>query len=310
MGGPTALRPGPARLDAADSAAIEDFVERLWSEEGLSRNTLDSYRRDLRAAAAALPPGVGLVGAGRSELFALLAERVRRGYKPRSNARLLSTLRRFYGQLRRLGRIAADPTADLDPPRLSRGVPRAPSESQVEALLAAPDTGTPEGLRDRAMLELMYACGLRVGELVALDLSALNARQGIVRVTGKGGRERLVPVGEEALGWIARYLAEARPALLAGRSSSYLFPGRRSAAMPRQVFWSTIKRLALAAGLDGALSPHALRHAFATHLLNHGADLRVLQMLLGHASLSTTQIYTLVAREGLKRLHARHHPRG
>ncbi|HRQ66325.1 MAG TPA: site-specific tyrosine recombinase XerD [Xanthomonadaceae bacterium] len=310
MGGPTRLRGATPNVSSADQGDIDLFLDRLWSEDGLSRNTLDGYRRDLQAAASALPPGRRLLAAASADIYSLLAGRVAQGYKPRSNARLLSTLRRFYAQQLRLGRIAVDPSADLDAPRLSRGVPRALSESQVDALLAAPDVDSPEGLRERAMLELMYACGLRVSELVGLDLGALNLRQGVVRVSGKGGKDRLVPVGEEALGWLERYLREARSTLLGERRSERLFPGRRAEAMSRQVFWSTVKSLARKAGIDSTLSPHSLRHSFATHLLNRGADLRALQMLLGHASLSTTQIYTLVAKEGLKRLHQRHHPRG
>lgn len=310
MGGPTHVRRQAARTGEADRELIESFLDRLWSEDGLSRNTLAGYRRDLQAVAAALPAGHGLLDVAREDLFRMLAERTSAGYKARSNARLLSTLRRFFAQQLRLGRVKADPSADLDPPRLPRGVPRALSESQVDALLAAPDTSTPTGMRDRAMLELMYACGLRVSELVDLDLSALNLRQGVVRVAGKGNKERLVPIGEEAVGWLERYLREARPALLGARRSERLFPGNRSADLSRQVFWSMVKRLARSAGIDLSLSPHSLRHAFATHLLNRGADLRALQMLLGHSSLSTTQIYTLVAKEGLKQLHRKHHPRG
>ncbi len=310
MGGPTRLRMTAADSGPENEALIEAFIDRLWSEDGLSRNTLAGYRRDLQAAAASLPHRRSLIEATRSDLYALLAERVAQGYKPRSNARLLSTLRRFYAQQLRLGGIQADPSADLDPPKLPRGVPRALSESQVDALLAAPDVSTAQGLRERAMLELMYACGLRVSEMVGLDLAALNLRQGVVRVTGKGGKDRLVPVGEEALVWLERYLREARAQILGRRSSQRLFPGDRATEQSRQVFWSTVKRLAGKAGIDTSLSPHSLRHSFATHLLNRGADLRALQMLLGHSSLSTTQIYTLVAKEGLKRMHQKHHPRG
>jgi integrase/recombinase XerD len=310
MGGPTRLRAAAGEVAPEDLAAIDDFIDRIWSEDGLSRNTLDGYRRDLRSAAAALPRGRRLVEASSGDLLALLADRVGKGYKPRSNARLLSTLKRFYGLQLRQGRVAADPSADLDTPKLPRGVPQALSESQVDALLAAADCTTPEGLRQRAMLELMYACGLRVSELVSLDLAALNQRQGVIRVLGKGGKDRLVPVGDEALDWLERYLKEGRPQILGRRSSERLFPGQRTETLSRQVFWSMVKRLAARAGVPARLSPHTLRHSFATHLLNRGADLRALQMLLGHSSLSTTQIYTLVAKEGLKRLHQKHHPRG
>ena len=251
-------------------------------------------------------------------MFDYLRWRTGHGYRPRSNARLRASLRAFYAHLVRLGVRADDPAALLDPPRLPRPLPKALTESQIEALLAAPDPGTPEGLRDRAMLELMYAAGLRVSELVNLPANAVNLRQGVVRVTGKGGKERLVPLGEESQHWLERYLAQARPQLAAGKPVPadaggnvplFLTAGRR--APTRQAFWAGLKGHAAVAGIDpGTVTPHGLRHSFATHLLNHGADLRALQLLLGHASLSTTQIYTLVAREHLQQLHARHHPRG
>ncbi|HLS84319.1 MAG TPA: site-specific tyrosine recombinase XerD [Arenimonas sp.] len=300
--------PPPAE---ADVRAISAFLDRAWAEAGLSRHTLDSYRRDLEGLARWLAErGGGLVRAGRQDLFDYLGWRAGEGYSPRSNARLLSALRAFFGQQLRLGLREDDPTARLDPPRLGRSLPKALSETEVEALLEAPDLETPTGLRDRAMIELMYATGLRVSELVNLPGAALNLRQGVLRVTGKGNKERLVPLGEEAQHWLQRYLDEARPALAGGRAAAALFLGRRGEALSRQQFWTTVKRLAAAAGVDpGRVSPHGLRHSFATHLLNHGADLRTLQMLLGHSSLSTTQIYTLVAREGLKRLHQQHHPR-
>jgi len=247
----------------------------------------------------------------REHLFQYLAERGARQYAARSNARLLSTLRAFYAQQLRLGAIAEDPSALLDSPKLGRSLPKALSESEVEALINAPDVETPAGLRERAMVELMYAAGLRVSELVALPASAVNLRQGVLRVRGKGNKERLVPMGEEAQHWLERYLADARPGFAAGRMLEPLFLGRGGEPLSRQQFWTLVKKLAVRAGIDpGRVSPHGLRHSFATHLLNHGADLRALQMLLGHSSLSTTQIYTLVAREGLKRLHAQHHPRG
>lgn len=303
-------------LRDADAAAIAAFVETLWAEDGLARQTQASYRRDLEGFARWRDgAGGGLAGADRAALFDYFAWRTRHGYSPRSNARLLSTLRAFFALQLRRGARADDPTALLDPPKLPRSLPKALSEREIEALLAAPDVSTPAGLRDRAMLELMYAAGLRVSELVGLAATAVNLRQGALRVTGKGSKERLVPLGEEALHWLQRYLAEARPVLAGKRAPAALFlnpaPAGGAAEPPsRQQFWHLVKRHAAAAGIDPQrISPHGLRHSFATHLLNHGADLRALQMLLGHASLSTTQIYTLVAREQLKRLHAQHHPR-
>jgi len=294
-----------------DLQAITGFLDRAWAESGLSTLTLNSYRRDLEGLARWLGVrGRGLASVDRKILYDYLSERTAAGYAARSNARLLSALRSYYAQQVRMGLRETDPTALLDPPKLGRSLPKALSESQVEALMDAPAVDTPAGLRDRAMIELMYATGLRVSELVNLPATALNLRQGVVRVMGKGSKERLVPLGEESRHWIERYLAEARPALAGGRAAAPLFLGRAGAALSRQQFWNVVKRLAAAAGLDpGKVSPHGLRHSFATHLLNHGADLRALQMLLGHSSLSTTQIYTLVAREGLKRLHQEHHPR-
>jgi integrase/recombinase XerD len=299
-------------LPDADRDLIDAFLDALWAEQGLSRATLDSYRRDLAGYARWRGgAGGGLAGADRGALFDYLAARSREGYSPRSNARLLSALRAFSAWQLRRGARDDDPTALLEPPKLPKSLPKALTESQVEALLAAPDADVPEGLRDRAMLELMYACGLRVSELVGLPATAVNLRQGVLRVQGKGGKERLVPLGEEAQAWLQRYLDTARPALAGRRSSAALFVTARGEAPTRQQFWTTVKRCAARAGIDPArISPHGLRHSFATHLLNHGADLRALQMLLGHSSLSTTQIYTLVAREHLRQLHARHHPRG
>lgn len=296
---------------AADQRLIATFLDRAWAESGLSRLTLDSYRRDLEGLARWLAVrGRGLAGVDRQVLFDYLAERTGAGYAARSNARLLSSLRAFFGQQLRLGLRDNDPTALLDLPKLGRSLPKALSESEVEALINAPALESPAGLRDRAMVELMYATGLRVSELVNLPATGVNLRQGVLRVMGKGSKERLVPLGEEAQHWLERYLAEARPALAGGRAVAALFPGRDGSPLSRQQFWNVVKRLAGVAGIDPArVSPHGLRHSFATHLLNHGADLRALQMLLGHSSLSTTQIYTLVAREGLKRLHQQHHPR-
>ncbi len=295
-----------------DAAAIGAFLDRVWAESGLSKLTLASYRLDLEGLARWLATrSRDLASVDRQVLFDYLAMRTEAGYAARSNARLLSALRAFYGQQVRLGRRDGDPTALLDPPKLGRSLPKALSETEVVALISAPAADTPAGLRDRAMVELMYATGLRVSELVNLPATALNLRQGVVRVMGKGSKERLVPLGEEAQHWLETYLAHARPALAGGRAPTARFLGRAGAALSRQQFWNVVKRLASAAGIDPArVSPHGLRHSFATHLLNHGADLRALQMLLGHSSLSTTQIYTLVAREGLKRLHQQHHPRG
>ncbi|TXK64988.1 site-specific tyrosine recombinase XerD [Alkalisalibacterium limincola] len=301
----------PPVPEAADMQ-IREFLERAWAESGLARQTLDSYRRDLEGLARWLGPSSdGLSGVTTGTLFDYLARRTGQGYSARSNARLVSALRAFYAQLLRLGHIASDPCVGLTQPKLPRSLPKALSESEVEALLRAPDVGTAQGLRDRAMLELMYATGLRVSELVSIPATAINLRQGVLRVSGKGGKERLVPLGEEAQHWVERYLAQARQLLAGGKPRQALFLTARGEAPSRQQFWQVVKRCAAGAGIDpGRVSPHGLRHSFATHLLNHGADLRALQMLLGHSSLSTTQIYTLVAREALKRMHEKHHPRG
>jgi integrase/recombinase XerD len=302
-----------APLRPPDAQAIGGFLDQLWAESGLSRHSLDAYRRDLEGLArwlagrAAAPP---LAAAQRADLLGYLADLASQGYSPRSSARLLSALRAFFGQQVVRGGRGDDPTAGIAPPRQGRPLPKALSESQVEALLAAPAVDTPLGLRDKAMLELMYATGLRVSELVGLVGTQVNLRQGVLRVLGKGSRERLVPMGEEAQHWLERYLAEARPPLVRAQRIEALFVSQKGGALGRQQFWTRIKRHALAAGIDpDVVSPHRLRHSFATHLLNHGADLRALQMMLGHSSLSTTQIYTHVAREGLKRLHQAHHPR-
>jgi integrase/recombinase XerD len=297
-------------LDDADASAITGFLDTIWAENGLAQQTLDSYRRDLEGLAR-WRDGAGLADADRSALYDYLSWRTREGYSPRSNARLLSALRAFYAFRVRRGQRHDDPTALLAPPKLPRSLPKALAESQIDALLNTPDLDAPLGLRDRAMLELMYAAGLRVSELVDLPSTALNLRQGVLRVMGKGNKERLVPLGEEAQHWLERYLAQSRPQLAGKRALASLFIEASGKAPTRQAFWHLVKRYAVLAGIDPAkISPHGLRHSFATHLLNHGADLRALQMLLGHSSLSTTQIYTLVAREQLKRLHALHHPRG
>ena len=291
----------------ASSPVIEQYLQEAWLEKGLGANTLAAYRRDLSGLQAAL--GKGLLEASAGDLMQAMAERFDRGYRVTSSARWLSCVKGFYRHSLHKGRIAADPSAHLEHPKLGRSLPATLMEAQVEALLQAPDVSTPVGLRDRAMLELLYATGLRVSELVGLTLLSLNVRQGIVRVLGKGGKERLVPVGQEALAWVARFLAEGRSALHGG-GVSVLFPSRRGRPMTRQTFWHAVKRHALAAGIEQPLSPHGLRHAFATHLLNHGADLRAVQMMLGHSDLSTTQIYTHVAQARLKSLHQTHHPRG
>lgn len=294
-----------------DLAIIEAFLDAVWMERGLRDNTLSAYRTDLRGLAKWLAQqGSGLMRARREQLLAYLAYRAENGAKSRSTARLLSTLRHFYRHQIRQGRLEVDPTARISSPKLRRILPETLTENEVEALLAAPDTCDKLGLRDRAMLEVLYACGLRVSELVKLRQDQVNPRAGCLRISGKGGKERLVPLGEDAMVWLHCYLNTARSDLLRGRFSDSLFLSQRGTAMTRQTFWYLIKRYALRAGIHKTLSPHTLRHAFATHLVNHGADLRVVQLLLGHSDLSTTQIYTYVARERLKALHAEHHPRG
>lgn len=301
-----------AAIRADDAAAIARFGARLWGELGLSDNTLSSYRRDLEGYARWLAGhDASLVGSTREQVQRYLADRSSANYTARSNARLLSSLRQFYRLQQRDGSLQDDPTLLVDAPKLPRSLPKALAESDIESLIAAPEVDTPLGLRDRAMIELMYATGLRVSELVDIRAGQVNLRQGLVRVTGKGGKERLVPLGEIAADWLERYVRDARPLLLKGAPADALFVTVRRSGMTRQMFWLVIRKYALSAGIPTQkISPHVLRHSFATHLLNHGADLRALQMMLGHSSLTTTQIYTLVAKEGLKRLHARHHPRG
>jgi integrase/recombinase XerD len=295
-----------------DDALIDRFCDALWLEDGLADLTLAAYRRDLRAFGDWLEKERSreLNAVAPGDIEAYLAWRFARKTRPRSAARYTSSLKRFYRHLLRENLIASDPTLNLDSPKLPRSLPKSLSEAEVEALLDVPDTDTALGLRDRAMLEVLYATGLRVSELVGLRLTTVSLDAGVLRVTGKGNKERLVPMGEEAVNWVGRYLGEARPTLMKKSQCDQLFVTARGAAMTRQAFWYLIKRHAQAAGLTRPLSPHTLRHAFATHLLNHGADLRVVQMLLGHADISTTQIYTHVARERLKQLHAAHHPRG
>jgi integrase/recombinase XerD len=303
--------PEPAPLSPETQAEIDAFCDTIWLEDGLSKASLASYRSDLgRFARWLATRGETLTTCEEASVAAYIAE-LSRQMRAASQARHLSTLRRFYRRLLVERRIAADPTRRIANPVRPSRLPKLISEAQVEALLAAPKVETPLGLRDRAMLETLYATGLRVSELVGLKLHEMNLDMGLVRVFGKGNKERLVPLGEEAISWLRRYLAEARPALLDRRPSDAVFVTARAAAMTRQMFWTLIKRHAREAGLDAdTLSPHTLRHAFATHLLNHGADLRVVQLLLGHADITTTQIYTHVARERLKALHAVHHPRG
>jgi len=290
---------------------LESFLDGAWAERGLSGNTLKSYRYDLSQLAVHLENrDHTLLHAGREDILHFLATQVQAGRSPRSLSRYLSSFRQFYRWLLREGRIQKDPSALIESPKLGRGLPRALNEQQVVSLLEAPDVDTALGLRDRTMIELMYATGLRVSELVQLEVINLGINQGVVRVMGKGGKERLVPLGEEALSWMQRYMQESRPGLMKGGDCPLVFVTARKAGMTRQAFWYAIRKHAVVAGIAQPVSPHMLRHSFATHLLNHGADLRVVQLLLGHSDLSTTQIYTHIAREGLKQLHSEHHPRG
>ncbi|MCL6351732.1 site-specific tyrosine recombinase XerD [Pectobacterium polaris] len=294
-----------------DLALIEQFLDALWLERNLAENTLASYRLDLRTLAEWLAHHDNdLLQAQSLDLQAFLADRVEGGYKATSSARLLSAMRRFFQYLYREKLRSDDPSAVLSSPKLPQRLPKDLSEAQVDALLNAPSIEQPLELRDKAMLEVLYATGLRVSELVSLTMSDVSLRQGVVRVLGKGNKERLVPLGEEAVYWIEYYLEHGRPWMLNGQTLDVLFPSNRARQMTRQTFWHRIKHYAVLASIDSEkLSPHVLRHAFATHLLNHGADLRVVQMLLGHSDLSTTQIYTHVATERLKQLHQQHHPR-
>ncbi|MDE2310733.1 MAG: site-specific tyrosine recombinase XerD [Betaproteobacteria bacterium] len=292
---------------------LDEFCDSLWLEDGLSRNTLEGYRRDLRKFSAWLEKqrGAPLLQATHADIQGFLAHLVgEQKAKAASTSRAISSLKRLFRYLLRQNKVDADPTLQIATPKLPRSLPKSLTEQDVEQLLNAPDVDTPLGLRDRTMFEVLYATGLRVSELVTLRIAQVSMDMGVVRVMGKGSKERLVPLGEEALDWLRRYLAQGRAVLLAGKVSDALFVTARAAAMTRQMFWHLIKRHARLGGLNKPLSPHTLRHAFATHLLNHGADLRVVQLLLGHADISTTQIYTHVARERLKQLHAKHHPRG
>lgn len=292
---------------------LDEFCDSLWLEDGLSRNTLDSYRRDLSKFALWLEQqrGLSILQTAHADIQGFLAHLVAsQKARPSSTGRAISSLKRLFRYLLRQGKISADPTLQIDTPKLPRSLPKSLTEQDVEQLLDAPDIATPLGLRDRTMFEVLYATGLRVSELVTLHIAQVSMDMGVVRVMGKGSKERLVPLGEEALDWLRRYLADGRGVLLSGKMSDALFVTARGEGMTRQMFWYLIKKHAKQGGLHKPLSPHTLRHAFATHLLNHGADLRVVQMLLGHADISTTQIYTHVARERLKQLHAVHHPRG
>jgi integrase/recombinase XerD len=296
-----------------DADLLDEFSDALWLEDGLSRNTLESYRRDLNKFAEWLAKqrGCGLPDATHADIQGFLAH-LMGGQKAKatSTSRAISSLKRLYRYLLRQNKVAADPTLQIATPKLPRSLPKSLTEEDVELLLNAPDVDAPLGMRDRTMLEVLYASGLRVSELVGLSVAQVSLDMGVTRVMGKGSKERLVPLGEEALDWVKKYLVEARPALLSGKVSDALFVTQQGSAMTRQMFWYLIKKHAKHGGLHKPLSPHTLRHAFATHLLNHGADLRVVQMLLGHSDISTTQIYTHVARERLKALHAMHHPRG
>ena len=294
-----------------DIKFIEKYTNSLWLEKGLSNNTIVSYASDLsQLSEHLLQRNLTIDAAQPSDLMSFLADRSQCGVKPSSLARSLSSIKGFYQYMVRENHIEANPASLIDAPKQGRPIPKSLTEADVEALLAAPNVGTDIGLRDRAMLELLYACGLRVSELVELDMSQLNLSAGVVKVFGKGSKERLVPIGEIAQNWLQKYIKHARPQLLKPEASGVLFPSNRGQHMTRQTFWHRIKQHGLTAGIQKSLSPHVIRHAFATHLLNHGADLRVIQMLLGHSDLSTTQIYTHVATQRLQNLHSQHHPRG
>ncbi|SFD77160.1 site-specific tyrosine recombinase XerD [Massilia yuzhufengensis] len=298
---------------AIDLGLIDEFCDALWLEQGLAKNSLDAYRRDLKLFASWLemkrPARTSLLAVQPEDIAAYFAER-HADTRPSSANRRLSVLKRFYGLALRRNQVASDPCLQMASAKQPLRFVHTLTEGQVEALLGAPDVSTPLGLRERTMLELMYASGLRVSELVALKLVEMSLNDGVLRITGKGSKTRLVPFGGEARAWLERYLKDARGIILNGQVDDALFVTGRGGAMTRQMFWILIKKHAQKAGIQGPLSPHTLRHAFATHLLNHGADLRVVQLLLGHADISTTQIYTHVARERLKHLHAQHHPRG
>jgi integrase/recombinase XerD len=299
-----------ATIDRSEEL-VDRFLDAIWMERGLSQNTLGAYRADLMTLSRGLSEEEKSIDmADKADLLAFIAKRVESGAKPRSTARQLSSFRRFFRYIMREGLRDSDPTADIEMPRIGRSLPKTLSEEEVDSLLNAPNTDEPLGHRDRAMLELLYATGLRVSELINLKQSQINFNQGVLRIVGKGDRERLIPLGDESQRWIRDFIDGPRMEILLERQTDYLFPTRRGDRMTRQAFWHIIKRYAEKAGVRKKMSPHSLRHAFATHLLNRGADLRVVQLLLGHSDLSTTQIYTHVARERLKDLHSEHHPRG
>ena len=299
-----------AQLQAADGVLITEFLDQLWLDKGVSEHTLSAYGTDLRKFATFLAQQrKGLLDADAQLLNRYLAQRIDKAFSPRSTSRALSSLRRFYAYVHQSGKIAQNPLSQLLNPKIGRSLPKTLSEQDVDALLSAPDVNDPIQFRDKAMLELLYASGLRVSELVGLSMQQINLQHGLVRVTGKGQKERLVPMGEEAAHWLRLYLQQGRVLLLGGQLLDVVFPSSRAQQMTRQTFWHRIKFYAKVAHIQAELSPHTLRHAFATHLLNHGADLRVVQMLLGHSDLSTTQIYTHVAQARLQSLHQQHHPR-
>jgi integrase/recombinase XerD len=308
----TSSRPEkPQKQQSRSEALIDQFLDAIWLERGLSANTLGAYRADLMTLRRGLlEHDIQIEHAEKADLLEFIARRVESGAKPRSTARQLSSFRRFFRYIMREGLRDTDPTADIEMPRIGRSLPKSLTEDEVDGLLQAPNTDEPLGHRDRAMLELLYATGLRVSELINLKQSQVNFNQGVLRIVGKGDRERLIPLGEESQRWLRDFIDGPRMEILLERQTDYLFPTRRGDRMTRQAFWHIIKRYAQKSGIDKKMSPHSLRHAFATHLLNRGADLRVVQLLLGHSDLSTTQIYTHVARERLKDLHGQHHPRG
>ncbi len=308
----TSSRPEkPEKPQSRSEELVDQFLDAIWLERGLSANTLGAYRADLMTLRRGLlEKDISIEQAEKADLLEFIARRVESGAKPRSTARQLSSFRRFFRYIMREGLRDTDPTADIEMPRIGRSLPKSLTEDEVDGLLQAPNTDEPLGHRDRAMLELLYATGLRVSELINLKQSQVNFNQGVLRIIGKGDRERLIPLGDESQRWLRDFIDGPRMEILLERQTDYLFPTRRGDRMTRQAFWHIIKRYAQKSGIDKKMSPHSLRHAFATHLLNRGADLRVVQLLLGHSDLSTTQIYTHVARERLKDLHGQHHPRG
>jgi len=308
----TSSRPEkPQKQQSRSEELVDQFLDAIWLERGLSANTLGAYRADLMTLRRGLlEKDISIEQAEKADLLEFIARRVESGAKPRSTARQLSSFRRFFRYIMREGLRDTDPTADIEMPRIGRSLPKSLTEDEVDGLLQAPNTDEPLGHRDRAMLELLYATGLRVSELINLKQSQVNFNQGVLRIVGKGDRERLIPLGDESQRWLRDFIDGPRMEILLERQTDYLFPTRRGDRMTRQAFWHIIKRYAQKSGIDKKMSPHSLRHAFATHLLNRGADLRVVQLLLGHSDLSTTQIYTHVAKERLKDLHGQHHPRG